>query len=190
MSKTVTSRAALLIIDMISAFDFPEAQMLAPSVRSAARQIHRLREAFHQRGLPVIYANDNFANWKSDFRELVAMAEASCALGAMVVDQLRPGADDYFVLKPKHSAFLATAMPLLLAKLGVDTVYLSGMTADSCVLATAADANAREYRVRVVREAVAGTTKGKSSGLTAIQASKIGVVVSVASVVKELGMGP
>lgn len=148
------------------------------SVVDAGRQICRLRAHFRRKGKPVIYANDNFANWRSDFRELVAMAQASGGTGRAVAELLQPGPEDYFVLKPKHSAFLATALPVLLAKLDVDTLFLTGMTADSCVLATAMDANAREYRVRVVREAVAGLTARKREALAVVAASHAAQVIS------------
>lgn len=179
-------RPALLIIDMISAFDFPEAAALHADLLRVAGRIRRLRAAFATRGLPVIYANDNFAHWRADFSELVAMAEAASDTGQAVTALLRPGPEDYFVLKPKHSAFLATALPILLAKLGVDTLYLTGMTADSCVLATAMDANAREYRVRVVREAVAGLAGRRRQALALIGDSKAGVVVNLRSAIAAL----
>ena len=63
---------ALLIIDMFSRFDFPGAQDLAPVAERAARQIRRLRDHFDDRRWPVIYANDNFSDWKRDFRQQVA----------------------------------------------------------------------------------------------------------------------
>jgi len=175
-------RPALLIIDMISAFDFPEAPAMHSDLLRVARTIRGLRAHFHERGHPVIYANDNFANWRADFRELVAMAAASGRTGQAVSELLKPCPDDYFVLKPKHSAFLATALAVLLAKLGVDTLLLSGMTADSCILATALDANAREYRVRVVRDAVAALPSRKRAALSLIAASQAGELVSARQV--------
>ncbi|HBK45735.1 MAG TPA: cysteine hydrolase [Xanthomonadaceae bacterium] len=178
---------ALLIIDMISAFDFPEATPLAPHILAAARTIRRLRARFHALGLPVIYANDNFANWRTDFAGLVAMASASGALGAQVSGMLEPDAADYFILKPKHSAFLATALPVLLAKLGVRRLFLTGMTADSCVLATAMDANAREYRVAVVSDGVAGMPGAKKAALAAMKASTAGEIVGAGAVLRDIG---
>lgn len=175
-------RPALLIIDMVGNFDFPEAPALAGSLLGAARQIRRLRGHFLRKGQPVIYANDNFAHWRSDFRELVAMAKAAGGTAEAVAELIQPGPEDYFVLKPKHSAFLATALPVLLAKLGVDTLFLTGMTADSCVMATAIDANAREYRVRVVRDAVAGMAARKRDALAVLVASHAAEVVSSRSV--------
>lgn len=66
---------ALLIIDMFSRFDFPGAQDLAPAAERAARQIRRLRDHFDDRRWPVIYANDNFSDWKRDFRQQVAQCK-------------------------------------------------------------------------------------------------------------------
>ena len=179
-------RPALIIIDMVSAFDFPEAPALHASVVAAARDIARLREHFHRHGHPVIYANDNFANWRADFGELVAMARASGGTGKAVVDLIPPGPEDYFVLKPKHSAFLATALPVLLAKLAVDRLYLTGMTADSCVMATAVDANAREYDVRVVSGAVAALAAVKKRALSLIVDAKIGDVVTTTAAMRQV----
>lgn len=174
-------RTALLIIDMISAFDFPEAARLQRSVRSAARRISELRSAFHRRGMPVIYANDNFANWRVDFAGLVDIATASGTLGRDVVALLRPQPDEYFILKPKHSAFLATALPVLLAKLGVGTLQLTGMTADSCVLATALDANAREYRVQVIEDAIAGLAGPRAKALGMLRCGDIAEVIDMST---------
>lgn len=173
------ARSALLVVDMISRFDFPEAPALAASVCTAARATERLVAAFHARGEPVIYANDNFADWKADFAGLLRMAREAGGLAREVAERLRPGSDDYFVLKPKHSAFLATPLPVLLAKLDVGRLYLSGMTADSCVLATAIDANAREYEVHVVREAVAGLARAKRQALQLLADSSAARVVSL-----------
>lgn len=181
--------SALLIIDMIGPFDFPEAAAMRADLVRTARQIQRLRAACHRSGRPVIYANDNFAHWRSDFRELVAMASASGETAHAVVSCLQPTPEDYFILKPKHSAFLATALPVLLSKLGVDTLFLTGMTADACILSTAVDANAREYRVRVVREAVAGLAERKRWAFSLLSASHAAKVVRVGTALQTLG-GP
>lgn len=175
------SRSALLVVDMIGRFDFPEAPALAASVRAAARAIARLAGAFHAGGAPVIYANDNFADWKADFAGLLRMARESGDLGREVADRLCPGDEDYFVLKPKHSAFLATPLPVLLAKLEVGHLFLTGMTVDSCVLATAIDANAREYKVSVVREAVAGLSTPKRLTLQLLAQTHMAEVASLRS---------
>ena len=163
---------ALLIVDMIGLFDFPGANHLAPSAVRAARRSRALRAGFHERGWPVVYANDNFARWQSDFRELVAMASAIEGAPREIARLLEPGPDDHFVLKPKHSAFLYTALPVLLAKLGVRRLLLTGTALEGCILATAIDGNAREYSVGVVRDGVAGKPALRPSALKVLEGSK------------------
>lgn len=163
---------ALLIVDMISRMDFSDAARMAPGAVEAARRIHSLRRRFHQRGWPVVFANDNFAHWQCDFRELVAMAAAAGGAAREIADLLAPRPSDYFVLKPKHSAFLATPLTVLLAKLGVRRVLLTGMALEGCILATAIDANAREFEVAVVSDAVAGLPELKASALEVLTGAK------------------
>ncbi len=77
---------------------------------------------------------------------------------ARVAQQLAPRPHDYHVLKPKHSGFLATPLMILLAKLQVRQLVLTGVAADSCVLATAQDANMREFALWVPSDCVAAIT--------------------------------
>ncbi len=174
---------ALLIIDMFSRFDFPGAQELAPAAERAARQIRRLRDHFDERGWPVIYANDNFSDWKRDFRQQVEQCRRDRGPAGRIASLLSPLPGHYFVLKPKHSAFLASPLPILLAKLGVRRLCLSGMTADSCVLATALDANAREFDVVLASEVVAGLPSRKRRALALLADSGAARIARLSSLV-------
>jgi len=172
---------ALLVIDMISLFDFKDAPRMAAPAIAAARRIQRLRTHFHRRRWPVVYVNDNFAHWQADFSDLVVMATAVESASQQIATLLHPGPDDHFVLKPKHSAFLATPLQVLLAKLAVDEILLAGMALESCVLATAIDANAREYQVTVARDAVAGLPELHAPALAVMAGSKAARVISSAT---------
>ncbi|MBH1659489.1 cysteine hydrolase [Stenotrophomonas maltophilia] len=174
---------ALLIIDMFSRFDFPGADARAPAAEKAARQIRRLRDHFDDQGWPVIYANDNFSDWKRDFRQQVEQCQQDGGPAARIATALSPLPGHYFVLKPKHSAFLASPLPILLAKLGVRRLCLTGMTADSCVLATALDANAREFEVVVALEAVAAMPSQKRRALAVLEDSGAARVARLSSLV-------
>ncbi len=59
---------ALLLIDVINDFDFPEADELLKYARPMARNLLRLKRRAQKAGVPVVYINDNFGRWKSDFR--------------------------------------------------------------------------------------------------------------------------
>jgi nicotinamidase-related amidase len=136
---------ALIILDMINTFDFPGGAVLCRRALPVAPAIARLKDRVKRGGGHCLYVNDNFSHWQSDFRELVAKAEAGP--GRAIVERLKPRDDDSFVLKPKHSAFFQTPLKLLLEQLQARTLILAGIAADACVLATALDAHMHEFEV-------------------------------------------
>jgi nicotinamidase-related amidase len=105
--------------------------------------------------VPVVYVNDNYGRWRSDFRRLVAHCLEDGVRGEPIAARLRPADDDYFVLKPKHSGFFSTSLDVLLAYLEVETLILTGMAGNICVLFTANDAYMRDYRLVVPADCVA-----------------------------------
>lgn len=150
---------ALLIIDMINRFDFEGAQTLKPKAMAAADAIAGLRSELEEEGWPVIYVNDNFGEWHSEKSRLVERAGNG---GSEVIDRLRPDDASYFVIKPQFSGFYATNLPVLLPKLGVNRLILTGIQTDICVLFTAADAHMRDYSLWIPENAVAAETDERS----------------------------
>ena len=67
-----SAKTCLLIIDMINEFKFDGAARVMPAAEQAARHIAGLKRRMKQARLPVVYVNDNFGKWQSDFRKLVA----------------------------------------------------------------------------------------------------------------------
>ena len=104
------SEVALLLIDVINDLDFPEANQLLRYARPMARKLLRLKERAKKAGVPVIYVNDNFGRWRSDFRRQVVHCLRKESRGREIVSLLQPEEDDYFVLKPKHSGFFSTTL--------------------------------------------------------------------------------
>lgn len=154
-------RTALLVVDMINPLDFEGADALRPHAVDAARHIAALARRARAAGVPVIYVNDNFMHWQADFREIVAEVREGTD-GRELAELLAPEPGDYFVLKPKHSGFLATPLEILLEKLEVGNVLVSGVATDGCILATATDAHMREYGVHVPGDCVAAITAERS----------------------------
>jgi nicotinamidase-related amidase len=139
------SEIALLLIDVINDLDFPEADQLLRYARPMARKILRLKQRAKKAGVPVIYVNDNFGRWRSDFRRQVVHCLREESRGHEIVSLLQPEDDDYFVLKPKHSGFFSTTLETLLRYLGSRKLILTGMAGNFCVLFTANDAYMRDY---------------------------------------------
>lgn len=169
----VAPPTALLIVDMINLFDFEGGRHLGREAETCARVIARLRQRFDEHGAPVIYANDNFSNWQGEFRDLVACCSTAGGTPAKIARLLSPLSGNYHVLKPKHSAFQATALPILLAKLRIRRLVLTGVAADSCILATAQDANMREFELWVPRDAVAAQSAEKKAYSLALMAKSL-----------------
>jgi nicotinamidase-related amidase len=154
-----TCSVALLLIDVINDLNFPEGDQVLEMAMPMARKLADLKKKAKEASVPVIYANDNFGRWRSDFTTLIEHClEANCR-GKPVVELLRPEADDYFVLKPKHSAFFRTTLDILLEYLDVEMLVLAGIAANICVLFTANDAYMRDFQILVPQDCVVANTE-------------------------------
>jgi nicotinamidase-related amidase len=162
-----TSPVALILIDVINAMDFGGGERLLEHALPAAERIAELRVRAKRLGIPVIYANDNFGRWRSDFREVVEHVLEDGVPGRPVAELLRPEEDDYFVLKPKHSAFYATTLDVLLDYLEVRRVILAGFSGDVCVLFSANDAYMRDLLLNVPADCVASVSERSNQRLLA-----------------------
>ncbi|WP_431101197.1 cysteine hydrolase family protein [Roseateles noduli] len=106
-------------------------------------------------GACVIYANDNFGQWRSDVPTLLRACRRSGGAAAQLARLLPPTKADLMVLKPRHSGFYATPLDLLLEQLGTKEVVVTGLATDYCVKCTAMDAYVRGYRVAVPSDCTA-----------------------------------
>lgn len=149
---------ALLLIDVINDMEFEGAEALVEQAVPMAHRIARLKQAAKKERIPAIYVNDNFGRWKSDFRRVVEHCLHDGVRGEEVARILQPEDDDYFVLKPKHSAFFATTLDTLLTYLGASTVILTGIAGNICILFSANDAYMRDLNVIVPSDCVVSNT--------------------------------
>lgn len=156
------SPVTLLLVDVVNDLSFEGGEELVGPAMIAARNVAKLASRARRAGVPVIYANDNFGQWRSDFRSMVARCLEG-GRGEPLVRLLAPHDGDYFVLKPKMSAFFATPLRLLLTRLGTKRLIVCGFAADACVYATAHDAHAYELDVVVPRDGIAAETKARKS---------------------------
>jgi nicotinamidase-related amidase len=156
-----TSSVALLLVDVINEFAFPKARALLRRALPMARALQRLKQRAKSAGVPIVYVNDNFGRWRSDFNAIVRHCARRDSRGRHVVQLLRPEADDYFVLKPKHSGFYESSLGVLLDHLGVRRLIVTGLTTPQCVLFTAGDAHMRDFELAVPRDCVAAADAGQ-----------------------------
>ena len=179
-----TCVVALLVVDVINDLDFPEGPLLLRRALPMAQRLARLIAAARAADVPVVWVNDNFGRWRSDFRSLLRYCARPSSRGRPVVEIVAPPAErDYFVVKPKHSGFFDTSLELLLRHLGAETVVITGMATDVCVLFTANDAYMRDLRIVVPRDCVASSNaRGHAQALALMRSALKADIVTAARV--------
>ena len=144
-AKVPRSPRVLVIVDFINPLDFPGGDKLAKPALAAARATLRLRTQLEREKVAVVYANDNYGVWQSDFQSMVSQFSAQENESGEIARLLAPRPHDITLLKPRHSAFYCTALELLLREMGTRELILAGLATDMCVQMTAADAFLRGF---------------------------------------------
>lgn len=143
------SETVLVIVDFINPMQFPGAPALLAGAMEAARATERLKRRLSREGATVIYANDNYGIWRSDFKELLGRCKALPGLRGKIASMLEPQPCDLTILKPLHSAFHGTPLEHLLRQMQTRNLVIAGLSADMCVHLTATDAYMRGFKVWV-----------------------------------------
>jgi nicotinamidase-related amidase len=157
------SSVALLLIDVIGDFEFEDGDKIFKHALPMAKKIAALKKRAKKHKVPVVYINDNFGKWQSDFKKLLEHALDEKVRGSKIAEILKPDDDDYFVLKPKHSGFYSTTLDTLLAYLGTKTLIFTGISTDICVLFTANDAYMRDFNLVIPSDCVAAQDTKQSA---------------------------
>jgi nicotinamidase-related amidase len=186
-----SSEVALLIVDALNALDFPGSEAFVPKALRAARQIAALKARAAQSGIPCIYVNDNAGRWRSDLSSLLASCTRSGAPGRELGALLAPRAEDYVVLKPKHSGFYSTTLDTVLTYLRSRRLILTGLSLERCLLFTANDAFLRDYELFVPRDCTAAIDEGDEAAALRIleRVLNANTTPSVELDLRELGHG-
>ena len=153
---------ALLLIDVINDLVFEGSESLVEQAEPMAARLGRLKRRATQAGVPAIYINDNFGQWRSDFRQTFAHCTSPRAPGRRVSQRLRPSQRDYFVLKPKHSGFFDTTLDTLLGALKIRRVIVTGIAGNICVLFTANDAYMRDLKIFAPADCIVSNTAAEN----------------------------
>ncbi len=157
-------KSALLVID-IQQEDFQEMREdnWDDPAWSCIRNAKRVLDVFRAKKLPVIQIKEVHRPDMVDFgRELDGSEGIHCIESSPYTDYAKltyPIQGEYLISKRRYSAFFGTDLEILLKGLHVDTLYLIGGLTDVCIHYTAVDAHQRDYHIRVVTDAVAGSSE-------------------------------
>ena len=118
-------KPALLVIDMQNEF-FNRSQVCDDSLKSAIAYINAAIDLFRKKNLPIVVIQH-----KSKAQGLVPGKS-----GFDVHDSVKVNAQDTHIVKTYRNSFRKTGLAEKLRKLGVDTVIVTGYSAEYCVLST------------------------------------------------------
>lgn len=182
------SEWALLLIDVINDLNFPGNEHLVKASAGLADRILKAKDTARRANVPIIYVNDNFNKWRSNWEEIFAHVQQPESKGAELATKLKPGEHDYFVIKPMHSAFYGTPLDILLSALGSKKLILAGLAADICVMYSANDAYMRGFKIVVLLDCVESNfEEEKNRALKHMQERLKAKLVSVEQLEKFLG---
>ena len=160
MATLTQQRPALLIVGMQNDFLTPgSGRLYNPSARALISTINQLTSAARRSRVPVIWIVQEHRHQLVDFGREGDISPPHCVEGtpgAALSPHLTRDPNDFVVIKRRFSGFYGTDLDLLLRCLGCTTLVLTGINTDGCVYATAVDAHARDYFLRVIAEATAG----------------------------------
>ena len=188
MSLQLDRTCALLVIDIQQEdfMDMTEDNLTDPAW-DCIRNARRVLDVFRDKKLPVIQVQEVHRADMVDFgRELDGSEGVHCLENVPGTDYARltyPLEGEYRVAKRRYSAFFGTDLEILLKGLKVDTLYLVGGLTDVCVHYTAVDAHQHDYHIRVVTDAVAGSSpEAHAYALRAIRYLQRDALVTTAEV--------
>jgi nicotinamidase-related amidase len=164
-------KTALLFFDILNGY-VPEAapgkpRVLKPWIHNAVR----LSKAGRAAGLPVFFAkgnhradnattallltdtNNSLTPWPNGEVTKSKMHVIAGDKSSDVLADLKPQADDYYIVKYRWSAFFQTYLDLALRTRGIDTIIISGGSTDVGVTSTLYSGRDLDYNMIVVSDA-------------------------------------
>jgi len=127
--------------------------------RAIIPNLQRLLEEGRKRGFPIVFACDSFLEGDFIFRGRMKVHSLRGTKGAEVVDDLKPESTDIILPKRRFSAFFKTDLDQTLRVLGVDTIVVTGITTEGCVLMTVMDGLSHDFSVILVEDCSASRSK-------------------------------
>lgn len=148
------SDTAVVVIDMMNTYQHPDAEDLIPNVGKIIDPLADLvRRARESGDVDLVYVNDNYGDFTAQFSDVVRSALDGARPD--LVKPIVPSGDCRVMTKVRHSAFYATALAYLLARLETERLILTGQVTEQCILYTALDAYVRHFQVVIPTDAVA-----------------------------------
>jgi nicotinamidase/pyrazinamidase len=143
---------ALLVNDMEEDFCGQQAALPVPEPEKISKCINKWIEEFRKTGEPIIFVCDTHSPTDTEFSVWPPHCVEGTG-GTRIIEGV-DYRDDPIIPKTRYSAFFKTSLEKVLRERDVDTLVLTGVCTDICILFTAADAYFRGFEVIVPRDCV------------------------------------
>jgi ureidoacrylate peracid hydrolase len=204
-------KSALIVVDMQNDFvhpdggfackarEAPEKGIDMPFLMGTIPHVKRLVGAFRGAGRPVIYiahvvkpdySDAQFPYWRIGVApdgNRTFVVEGTW--GAQIVDDLMPREGEHLIAKKGFGGFSNTPLDTILRNLGVTTCVVSGVTTCVCVSTTVRGGVEHNYRMILVKDAVAEVSRETHEAELKTMARVFADVVTTDEVVGMLAPG-
>lgn len=160
MAPQADENPALLIIDMVKDnFNAEKPLPITPLAKQIIEPINRLIDKFRTQSRPIVFSTDAFQQDDFIFRGRMKPHSIAGTSGAEVIDELDRRPEDYWLPKPRFSAFFKTGLERWLRQKGVTLCAVGGITTNFCVLATVMDALCHDFKTVLLEDCTAAASQ-------------------------------
>ena len=158
-------KPAIIVVDMLKD-NFKESPRnpYYQEGREIIPNLQKLLKEGRKRGFPVVFACDSFLEGDFIFKGRMKVHAVRGTRGAEVIDDLEPEQADIILPKRRFSAFFKTDLDQTLRTFGIDTIVVTGMTMEVCVLMTAFEGLCQDFSVVILEDCTASRSKELRKG--------------------------
>ena len=162
-------KTALIVIDMENAFIDPASPLCIKNALATVPTCGKVIEKARERKIPVFFVNrvyrkngsdvefTRYQSWYDGGRYLAPESTGPRSIDVPAEFKSKKG--DYCLIKPRFSAFFQTELDLILRRLGIRTVILTGTTTPNCIRTTCYDGLSLDYNILIVEDCCSSNTE-------------------------------
>ena len=160
---------ALVVIDMENAFIDPASPLCIKNALATVPTCGKVIEKARERRIPVFFVNriyrkngsdvefTRYQSWYDGDRYLAPGSTGPLSIDVPV--EFKPKEGDYCIVKPRFSAFFQTELDLILRRLGIKTVILTGTTTPNCIRTSCYDGLSLDYNILIIEDCCSSNTE-------------------------------
>ncbi len=159
-------RSVLLIVDMEYGFLDSKSPLFVNLGFEIVANIKKILNIYREKKLPIIFVKREHRKSGIDIdKTRVEIFKKSKGLilendkSSEIIDDLKPLKDEIIVIKRRWSSFFGTELDILLRRLNINNLIVTGIQTPNCIRATVYDALSLDYNVIVISDATASKSE-------------------------------